>query len=52
MSPDFYSFFNQTLHLLDEDRSLFCVSAWNDQGYEHTAEVRLTRERNRHAAPR
>ncbi|KAF0295408.1 Protein O-linked-mannose beta-1,2-N-acetylglucosaminyltransferase 1 [Amphibalanus amphitrite] len=38
VSPDFYSFFNQTLHLLDEDRSLFCVSAWNDQGYEHTAE--------------
>ena len=40
MSPDFYTFFNQTLHLLDEDRSLFCISAWNDQGYEHTAEVR------------
>ncbi|XP_037086443.1 LOW QUALITY PROTEIN: protein O-linked-mannose beta-1,2-N-acetylglucosaminyltransferase 1-like [Pollicipes pollicipes] len=38
VSPDFFSFFNQTLHLLDEDRTLFCVSAWNDQGYEHTAQ--------------
>uniref|UniRef100_A0AAX7USZ1 Protein O-linked-mannose beta-1,2-N-acetylglucosaminyltransferase n=1 Tax=Astatotilapia calliptera TaxID=8154 RepID=A0AAX7USZ1_ASTCA len=27
-----------TIHLLDEDDSLYCISAWNDQGYEHTAE--------------
>uniref|UniRef100_A0A8C2WZ74 Protein O-linked-mannose beta-1,2-N-acetylglucosaminyltransferase n=1 Tax=Cyclopterus lumpus TaxID=8103 RepID=A0A8C2WZ74_CYCLU len=32
------SFLSQTLHLLDEDDSLYCISAWNDQGYEHTAE--------------
>lgn len=41
-----YSFFSQTLPLLTADddttegnngESLYCVSAWNDQGYEHTA---------------
>uniref|UniRef100_A0A3Q3FPD0 Protein O-linked-mannose beta-1,2-N-acetylglucosaminyltransferase n=1 Tax=Labrus bergylta TaxID=56723 RepID=A0A3Q3FPD0_9LABR len=32
------SFLSQTVHLLDEDDSLYCISAWNDQGYEHTAE--------------
>uniref|UniRef100_A0A669EUK5 Protein O-linked-mannose beta-1,2-N-acetylglucosaminyltransferase n=1 Tax=Oreochromis niloticus TaxID=8128 RepID=A0A669EUK5_ORENI len=34
----FCSFLSQTIHLLDEDDSLYCISAWNDQGYEHTAE--------------
>ncbi|XP_062308167.1 protein O-linked-mannose beta-1,2-N-acetylglucosaminyltransferase 1 isoform X2 [Osmerus eperlanus] len=38
VSIDFFSFLSQTVHLLDEDDSLYCVSAWNDQGYEHTAE--------------
>ena len=37
VSPDFFSFFGQTLRLLDEDSSVYCVSAWNDQGYEHTS---------------
>lgn len=42
-----FSFFSQTLSLLaatddstDGDGgsgSLYCISAWNDQGYEHTA---------------
>uniref|UniRef100_A0A8C5C508 Protein O-linked-mannose beta-1,2-N-acetylglucosaminyltransferase n=1 Tax=Gadus morhua TaxID=8049 RepID=A0A8C5C508_GADMO len=32
------SFLSQTVHLLNEDDSLYCISAWNDQGYEHTAE--------------
>ncbi|KTF79055.1 hypothetical protein cypCar_00030703 [Cyprinus carpio] len=32
------SFLSQTIHLLREDDSLYCISAWNDQGYEHTAE--------------
>ncbi|XP_022239615.1 protein O-linked-mannose beta-1,2-N-acetylglucosaminyltransferase 1-like isoform X2 [Limulus polyphemus] len=36
VSPDFFSYFSQTLPLLDEDDSLYCISAWNDQGYEHT----------------
>uniref|UniRef100_A0A6I8RNW5 Protein O-linked-mannose beta-1,2-N-acetylglucosaminyltransferase n=1 Tax=Xenopus tropicalis TaxID=8364 RepID=A0A6I8RNW5_XENTR len=31
-------FLSQTIHLLEEDESLYCISAWNDQGYEHTAE--------------
>ncbi|KAK8383416.1 hypothetical protein O3P69_019063 [Scylla paramamosain] len=36
VSPDFFSYFSQTLTLLEEDPTLYCVSAWNDQGYEHT----------------
>ena len=35
--PDFFSYFSQTLRLLEEDTSLYCISAWNDQGYEHTS---------------
>ncbi|XP_026121001.1 protein O-linked-mannose beta-1,2-N-acetylglucosaminyltransferase 1-like [Carassius auratus] len=38
ISIDFFSFLSQTIHLLQEDDSLYCISAWNDQGYEHTAE--------------
>uniref|UniRef100_A0A1A8D5Z4 Protein O-linked-mannose beta-1,2-N-acetylglucosaminyltransferase n=2 Tax=Nothobranchius TaxID=28779 RepID=A0A1A8D5Z4_NOTKA len=38
VSVDFFSFLSQTIHLLDQDDSLFCISAWNDQGYEHIAE--------------
>uniref|UniRef100_A0A3B5A5H1 Protein O-linked-mannose beta-1,2-N-acetylglucosaminyltransferase n=1 Tax=Stegastes partitus TaxID=144197 RepID=A0A3B5A5H1_9TELE len=38
ISIDFFSFLSQTIELLDEDDSLYCISAWNDQGYEHTAE--------------
>nr|AAI29136.1 Zgc:158130 [Danio rerio] len=38
ISIDFFSFLGQTIHLLHEDDSLYCISAWNDQGYEHTAE--------------
>ncbi|XP_037068041.1 protein O-linked-mannose beta-1,2-N-acetylglucosaminyltransferase 1-like [Pollicipes pollicipes] len=36
VSPDFISYFDQTYHLLDIDPSLYCVSAWNDHGYNHT----------------
>lgn len=32
------SYFSQTVRLLDEDPSLYCISAWNDQGYEHTSD--------------
>ncbi|XP_043941881.1 protein O-linked-mannose beta-1,2-N-acetylglucosaminyltransferase 1 [Protopterus annectens] len=38
VSVDFFSFLSQTIHLFEEDESLYCISAWNDQGYEHTAE--------------
>ena len=37
VSPDFFGYFSQTVRLLDEDPSLYCISAWNDQGYEHTS---------------
>lgn len=35
VSPDIMSYFSQTYPLLESDDSLFCVSAWNDQGYDH-----------------
>ena len=38
VSPDFFSYFSQTVHLLREDDSLYCISAWNDHGYEHSAQ--------------
>ena len=37
VAPDFFEYFAQTVHLLDEDPSIYCISAWNDLGYEHTA---------------
>ncbi|OSX80918.1 hypothetical protein BU14_0031s0086 [Porphyra umbilicalis] len=33
VAPDFFAYFSATLPLLDGDASLFCVSAWNDNGY-------------------
>ena len=36
VSPDFFSYFSQLVSVLETDPSLYCVSAWNDQGYEHT----------------
>ena len=32
ISPDFYSYFRRTRTLLDNDPTLMCVSAWNDNG--------------------
>ncbi|KAH9517958.1 Protein O-linked-mannose beta-1,2-N-acetylglucosaminyltransferase 1 [Dermatophagoides farinae] len=37
VSLDFFEYFAQTMHLLDQDDTLFCISAWNDQAYEHTS---------------
>lgn len=37
ISRDALMYFNQTMHLLERDDSLYCISAWNDQGYEHSA---------------
>ena len=28
VSPDFFSYFSQTKHLLAEDPSIYCISAW------------------------
>ncbi|XP_056019945.1 protein O-linked-mannose beta-1,2-N-acetylglucosaminyltransferase 1-like isoform X2 [Ostrea edulis] len=36
VSPDFFNYFSQTLPLMEEDNTLYCVSAWNDQGYSHS----------------
>jgi alpha-1,3-mannosyl-glycoprotein beta-1,2-N-acetylglucosaminyltransferase len=32
IAPDFFSYFDGLSHMLDSDRSLFCISAWNDNG--------------------
>ena len=32
VAPDFFEYFKGTLGLLREDSSLWCVSAWNDNG--------------------
>lgn len=38
VSPDFFRYFSQTRHLMEQDSSLYCVSAWNDQGYNHSCQ--------------
>ena len=37
LSPDFLRLFWSSAWLLHEDPSIWCVSAWNDQGFPHTA---------------
>eukprot|EP00045_Choanoeca_perplexa_P009841 m.96341 g.96341 ORF g.96341 m.96341 type:complete len:615 (+) comp15048_c0_seq2:189-2033(+) len=37
VAPDFFHYFAQTRPLLEADPTLYCVSAWNDLGYKHTA---------------
>ena len=32
ISPDFYEYFAATYRILTSDPSLWCVSAWNDNG--------------------
>ena len=32
IAPDFFEYFTATLPLLRSDPSLWCVSAWNDNG--------------------
>ena len=34
----YLSYFSQTRRLLEEDETVYCISAWNDQGYEHTSD--------------
>ncbi|XP_065904729.1 protein O-linked-mannose beta-1,2-N-acetylglucosaminyltransferase 1-like isoform X2 [Dysidea avara] len=36
VSPDFFSYFSQTIGLMGKDDSIYCISAWNDLGYEHS----------------
>jgi alpha-1,3-mannosyl-glycoprotein beta-1,2-N-acetylglucosaminyltransferase len=32
LSQDFFSYFDSTKHLLYEDKTIWCISAWNDNG--------------------
>lgn len=32
VAPDFFDYFSSLAPLLTEDKSLFCISAWNDNG--------------------
>ena len=38
VAPDFYEYFTATKPLLDKDPSLWCISAWNDNGKEGMVE--------------
>jgi len=35
VSVDILSYFKQLLPVLENDESVYCISAWNDQGYDH-----------------
>lgn len=35
VAPDFFDYFDALSPVLDHDSTLFCVSAWNDNGKEH-----------------
>jgi len=36
ISVDILSYFKQLLPVLENDESVYCISAWNDQGYDYT----------------
>ncbi|KAL9957754.1 hypothetical protein ACROYT_G034692 [Oculina patagonica] len=36
VSVDILTYFNQLLPVLENDESVYCISAWNDQGYDYT----------------
>ncbi|KAI8827699.1 glycosyl transferase [Chytriomyces cf. hyalinus JEL632] len=35
VSPDFFSYFQETIPLMYMDPSLYCISSWNDQAHPH-----------------
>ena len=37
VAPDIMDYFTQLLPVLDSDESVYCISAWNDQGYKHSS---------------
>ncbi|XP_065841920.1 alpha-1,3-mannosyl-glycoprotein 2-beta-N-acetylglucosaminyltransferase-like isoform X2 [Oscarella lobularis] len=39
VSPDFFEYFLATRKLLEEDSTLWCVSAWNDNGKENLIDL-------------
>lgn len=42
IAPDFFSFFSNTRYLLEKDPTLWCVSAWNDNGKLEHIDVNAT----------
>jgi alpha-1,3-mannosyl-glycoprotein beta-1,2-N-acetylglucosaminyltransferase len=44
-SPDFYEYFNYVAPILDLDKSLFVISAWNDNGFKGKVEDSLALKR-------
>ena len=36
VSDDIFDYFSQTYPLFEKDSSIYCISAWNDQGYLHS----------------
>ena len=36
VSDDIFDYFSQTYPLFEKDSSIYCISAWNDQGYQHS----------------
>lgn len=38
VAADFFEYFSATRKLLAEDDTLFCVSAWNDNGKENVTD--------------
>ncbi|VDN21665.1 unnamed protein product [Gongylonema pulchrum] len=39
IAPDFFEYFSATRRLLDIDKTLYCVSAWNDNGKAHLIDL-------------
>jgi beta-1,2-N-acetylglucosaminyltransferase len=37
LSVDVFDYFSQTFHILKEDPSVYCISAWNYMGYKHVS---------------
>ncbi|VDO40148.1 unnamed protein product [Brugia timori] len=35
IAPDFFEYFSATRSLLDADKTLYCISAWNDNGKDY-----------------
>lgn len=42
VSPDFYEYFSATLPILQTDPTLWCVSAWNDNGKLELVDINAT----------
>lgn len=40
VAPDFFNYFNATRRLLDADSTIYCISAWNDNGKENLIDMK------------